>query len=66
MNLGLKMARLEKRHTQKELAKAVGVTPKYISLLEATGVLPRASLMKKIAAELGCPVQELFFNEKER
>ncbi|MFL2134183.1 helix-turn-helix transcriptional regulator [Desemzia sp. FAM 24101] len=64
MNVNLKIARLKKQLTQKELAKRVGVTNKYLSQIE-NGVSnnPSNNLMIKLAKELDCTVQELFFEE---
>lgn len=62
MNKKLRIARLIKGYNQKELAEKVGVTSKYISRLETTGVYPSPELMMKLAEELDFSVQELFFN----
>ncbi|WP_035051625.1 helix-turn-helix transcriptional regulator [Carnobacterium pleistocenium] len=62
MNINLKVARVKKNLTQKDLAKKVGVTNKYLSQIE-NGVSnnPSNDLMIRLAKELGCSVQELFF-----
>jgi len=63
MNLNLKMARIKKGYSQKELAELLDVTSKYISKLETSETYPSASLMKKLADTLNSSVQELFFNK---
>ena len=63
MNRNLKIARIKCNLTQKELAKSVGITNKYLSQIE-TGKSknPSKPLMEKIAKVLNYSVQELFFN----
>lgn len=67
MNINLKVARLKKSLTQKELAKRVGVTNKYLSQLE-NGISknPSNKLMVLLANELESTVQELFFENIEK
>ena len=54
--------RKRKSLTQEELAKAVGVAPKYISMLERGERTPGFALAKKIADFLGATVDEIFFD----
>ena len=58
---------IEQRHnkgmTQKELANSVGVTNRYISLIERKNLIPSADVMKKISKCLGVSVQTLFFEK---
>ena len=61
MNDVLKVARIRKRITQKELAVSIGVTSKYISLIESKDIKPSPNIMQKIANCVDVPVQELFF-----
>lgn len=63
MNRVLKFARINSDLTQKELALRVGVSSKYISILETNGKIPSPQLMKKISAEVQVSVQQLFFEE---
>ncbi len=63
MNANLKIARVKCGITQKELAHSVGVTNKYISLIERKGIKPSPAVMEKIAQCVEESVQELFFNE---
>lgn len=65
MNVNLKIARIKKGLTQKELAEKVGITNKYLSQIE-TGVSnnPSSMVMTNIAKELDQTVQELFFNNQ--
>lgn len=62
MGLNLKIARLKKGIKQKQLAERVGVSQQYITSLEnGRNDNPTRKVMLKIAEELGCTVQELFF-----
>ncbi len=62
MNKKLKIARIETGLSQKQLADSVGVTNRYISLIERTDKKPSAKIMQKISDCLNVSVQELFFN----
>ena len=62
MGLNLKIARLKKGIKQKHLAERVGVSQQYITALEnGRNDNSTRKVMLKIAEELGCTVQELFF-----
>lgn len=62
MNMNLKLARIRAELTQKELAKRVGITNKYLSQIErGVSVNPSKGIMERISKELKVPVQELFF-----
>lgn len=63
MNKTLKIARVEKGITQKELASQVGVTSKYISLIERNDLRPSPDIMRKISKCVDVSVQDLFFSE---
>ena len=63
MNKELRIARIRVGMTQKELANSVGVTNKYISLIERKNLTPSADVMKKISKCLGSSVQTLFFEK---
>lgn len=63
MNKTLKIARVEKGITQKELASHVGVTSRYISLIERNDLKPSPDVMQKISKCVDVSVQDLFFNE---
>ena len=63
MNSVMKIARIKKNITQKDLAVMVGVTGKYISLIESKNKKPSPELMQKISNCVGVSVQELFFSE---
>lgn len=65
MNTNLKIARVKCGLTQKELAHSVGVTNKYISLIERKNLKPSPLIMEKISDCLNEPVQKLFFSERE-
>ena len=61
MNIKLKIKRMEKGLSQKELASIVGVTSQSISEYERGNTNPSYENMKKISKALDAPVQELFF-----
>lgn len=64
--LNLKIKRIQKGLTQKELAERVGLTNQSISDYETGKLNPSYEVMKRISKELDSPVDELFFqNEKE-
>lgn len=64
--LNLKIRRIQKGLSQKELAKRVGLTNQSISDFETGKLNPSYEVMKRISKELDSPVDELFFqNEKE-
>lgn len=67
MNFGLKikLARISKKEKQYEFANKLGITPQYLAKIENGQADIRLSLMKRIANELSCSIQELFFDEKE-
>lgn len=61
----VKIKRIELGIKQKDLAKKIGITPQYMMHIEnGEAKNPSVEIMKKIAAELNCSVQELFFEEK--
>ncbi len=58
----IKIKRITMGIKQKELAKAVGITPQYMMYIEnGKANNPSITIMKKIADELNSSVQELFF-----
>lgn len=61
MNIKLKIKRIEKGLSQKELASIIGVTSQSISEYERGNTMPSYENMKKISKALDAPVQELFF-----
>lgn len=64
--LNLKIKRIQKGLSQKELAERVGLTNQSISDYETGKLNPSYEVMKRISKELDSPVDELFFqNEKE-
>lgn len=44
----------------KELANSVGVTSKYVSLIERKNLKPSPAVMEKISKCVGEPIQKLF------
>lgn len=63
MNKKLRIARIEANLTQKELASAVGVTNKYISLIERKNLIPSPDIMQKISKCVDVSIQALFFDD---
>ncbi len=59
-NTSLKIARIKKNFTQKELARTINVSTKYISVLECSNNLPSMSIMIKLSKTLGEPMEVLF------
>ncbi|MBU2982623.1 helix-turn-helix transcriptional regulator [Lentibacter algarum] len=57
----LKELRSEAGHTQAQLAEAVGVSRKTINTIENRVFIPSALLALKLAAELGVPVEDVFY-----
>lgn len=67
MGLNLKISRIKKRLTQKELADIVGVSRDYIASLEnGRSKNPSIELMKKLSKALNVSVTELFFTEDDK
>ncbi len=62
MNLGLnlKTLRTSKSISQKELAKELGITPTYLSLIENGNKKPSLSLIEKFAQILEIPLALIF------
>ena len=64
-NTALKIARIKKNFTQKELANKINVTTKYISVLECNNHLPSIAVMVKLSKILDEPMKVLFPQIKE-
>lgn len=60
--LNLKMRRIQKDLSQKELAKRVGLTNQSISDFETGKLNPSYEVMKRISKELDSTVDDLFYN----
>lgn len=58
---GLIIRRIEKNLSQKALAQQVGITNQSISDYERGKSNPSYNTMKRIAKELDCSVDELFY-----
>ena len=65
MGLNLKIARLKKCLSQKELAKLAGISPAKVSKSENGKINLRIDTIKKISKVLDIPVTGLFFNDNE-
>lgn len=64
MNKRLKIARIEKCMTQREVAEVVGVTSKYVSNIKINNLKPSPKIMEKFSQCLDVSVQELFFGKQ--
>ena len=60
LNIRLKLVRTELGLTQAELATRVGVSRKTINTVENGVFVPSTTLALKLAAALGCKVEDLF------
>jgi putative transcriptional regulator len=60
LNIRLKVVRTELGLTQAELAMRVGVSRKTINTVENGVFVPSTTLALKLAAALGCKVEDLF------
>lgn len=56
----LKVVRVSKRISQKELATKVGITTTYLSLIENSRKTPSLGLIERISSALGTPLAVLF------
>ena len=63
-NMKLKIARVEKRLSQQELANLVGVTRQTIGLIEKAKYNPTLNLCTKIAKALDKTLNDLFWELK--
>jgi len=63
--LNLKIERMKRNLSQKELAKKIGITSQAISDYETGRTNPNYRVMAKIAKELDSSVDELFFKQTE-
>jgi transcriptional regulator with XRE-family HTH domain len=63
MNLGrsIKLCRTNRGLSQEDLAKKVGLSPSYISLIEKGDRDPAVSTVEKLATALGVPMSLLTF-----
>lgn len=60
LNIHLKLVRTELGLTQAELAARVGVSRKTVNTVENGVFVPSTTLALKLAAALGCKVEDLF------
>lgn len=66
MGLNLKISRIKKGLTQKELSDIVGISRDYVASLEnGRAKNPSMELMKRLSKALNVPVTELFFAEDD-
>ncbi len=64
MNEKMKEKRQEKSLSQADLAKRVGVSRQTINMVESGEYNPTLSLCIKICRELGCRLDDLFWEEE--
>lgn len=64
-NLSVKVARVQKDMTQKELAAAVGVSRQTINAIEQGEYNPTIKLCRAICRALNKTLDELFWEEEE-
>ena len=64
-NIKLKIARVEKRLSQQELADSIGVTRQTIGLIEKGKYNPTLNLCIKLAKTLNKTLNDLFWDENE-
>jgi transcriptional regulator with XRE-family HTH domain len=63
MNIGnaIQLVRTKRKLSQTELAARAGISVSYLSLLERSKRDPALSIIEKITAALGMPIELLFF-----
>ena len=65
-NLSIKVARVQKDMTQKDLAAAVGVSRQTINAIEQGEYNPTIKLCRAICRALGKTLDELFWEDDEQ
>ncbi len=65
-NQAVKLARLKKGLTQKDLAQAVGVSRQTVNAIEQGDYNPTIRLCRAICKVLGKTLDELFWEEEEQ
>ena len=64
-NIALKVARVEKNMTQKELAQAVGISRQTMNAIESGEYNPTIKLCRKICPLLEKGLDDLFWEDEE-
>lgn len=64
-NIALKVARVEKDMTQKELAQAVGISRQTMNAIESGEYNPTIKLCRKICRILEKSLDDLFWEDEE-
>ena len=64
-NIALKVARVEKNMTQKELAQAVGISRQTMNAIESGEYNPTIKLCRKISRLLEKSLDDLFWEDEE-
>ncbi len=60
----VRIERQKREMTEQELAKILSVSPQTIMAIEARRFIPSTKLSLKLAAVLGCNIQDLFILEE--
>ena len=63
MNERMKQARIDKKLSQTDLAKNIGVSRQTINMIENGGYNPTIELCIRICKELGVTLNDLFWRE---
>lgn len=63
MNEKMKQARIDKKLSQTELAKKIGVSRQTVNMIENGGYNPTLELCIRICKELGVTLNDLFWKE---
>lgn len=63
MNEKMKQARINKKLSQTELAKIIGVSRQTVNMIENGGYNPTIELCIRICKELGVTLNDLFWRE---
>ncbi len=64
MNEKMKQARHDKKLSQAELAKIIGVSRQTINMIENGDYNPTIALCRNICKVLGCTLNDLFWEDK--
>lgn len=56
----IRVIRTQQKITQKQLAKYLGITPNYLSMIENDSKKPSLTLLERISRHLNTPLSALF------
>ncbi len=66
MNDKMKEKRLERGLSQAELAKRIGVSRQTVNMIESGEYNPTINLCRRLCAELGCTLNDIFWESPEK